>query len=137
MVAQDKEFWRWKEEQWVDSDKSWKDSEAITLGIDVGSVSSEAVVCLDGEVFAYNTIRTGSSSPESAEKVTLVPDTKLLLSSRTRAVRVTVSKPSEFICGLLTRRRISLAAVPVSCTVTEVLCDRVGAAAEVVAPSCA
>ncbi len=67
MTEANREFWRWKEESWVDPDKRWKDAEVITLGIDVGSVSSEAVVCLDGELYAFNTVRTASSSLESAE----------------------------------------------------------------------
>ncbi len=62
-----KEFWRWQEESWVDPDQSWKDAQVITQGIDVGSVSSESVICLDGELYAYNTVRTGANSPESAQ----------------------------------------------------------------------
>jgi len=36
----------------------------ITCGIDVGSLSAEAVLCVDGEIATYSIIRT---SPESAE----------------------------------------------------------------------
>ncbi len=61
-----REFWRWSETSWVDPDKDWRRAEIVTMGVDVGSVSSEAVVCLDGELYAYNTIRTGASSPDSA-----------------------------------------------------------------------
>ncbi|MHB8765391.1 MAG: benzoyl-CoA reductase, bzd-type, subunit Q [Deferrisomatales bacterium] len=64
-----KEYWRWKEESWVDPDRSWRDAKVITQGIDVGSVSSEAVLCLDGELYAYNTVRTGANSHESAQAV--------------------------------------------------------------------
>ncbi len=60
------EYWRWTESSHVDSDRDWRDARVITLGIDVGSVSTEAVVCLDGELYAYNTIRTGANSPDSA-----------------------------------------------------------------------
>ncbi len=62
-----REFWRWREECWVDPGRNWKDAQVITQGIDVGSVSSEAVICLDGELYASNTVRTGANSPESAE----------------------------------------------------------------------
>ncbi len=68
MSEEQKEYWRWKEEAWIDPNKSWKGARVITMGIDVGSVSSEAVICLDGELYAYNTTRTGANSPESAEK---------------------------------------------------------------------
>ncbi|GAB4287343.1 MAG: acyl-CoA dehydratase activase [Deferrisomatales bacterium] len=67
MSEQRREYWRWAETAWAAPNRSWKDARVITLGIDVGSVSSEAVICLDGELYAYNTVRTGSNSVESAE----------------------------------------------------------------------
>jgi bzd-type benzoyl-CoA reductase Q subunit len=60
------EFWRWDETNWVDAEVSWRDAEFITLGIDVGSVSSQAVIMADGAMFAYGNMRTGSNSPDSA-----------------------------------------------------------------------
>ncbi|TAL18506.1 benzoyl-CoA reductase, bzd-type, subunit Q [bacterium] len=66
MTADGKEFWRWSEGRWHDATLDWRAAKSITAGIDVGSVSSEAVLCLDGRLFAWNTIRTGSSSPEAA-----------------------------------------------------------------------
>lgn len=67
MAEATRDYWRWQEASWVDPHKSWKDARVITLGLDVGSVSSEAVLCLDGELYAYNTVRTGGNSPESAQ----------------------------------------------------------------------
>ena len=61
-----KEFWRWEETNWVNPDIKWQDGEFITLGIDVGSVSSQAVIMVDGEFYAYGNMRTGSDSPNSA-----------------------------------------------------------------------
>jgi benzoyl-CoA reductase subunit A len=40
----------------------------ITAGVDVGSVGSKAAIMIDGEVYAYGIMRTGSNSPESATK---------------------------------------------------------------------
>lgn len=60
-----KEFWRWEEPSWVAEGVDWR-GKTVTLGIDVGSVSSEAVACVDGQLYAFNTIRTGADSPESA-----------------------------------------------------------------------
>ena len=40
----------------------------ITAGVDVGSVGSKAAIMIDGEVYAYGVMRTGSNSPESATK---------------------------------------------------------------------
>ena len=60
------EFWRWNESSWKDPDIAWKDAKYITVGIDVGSVSSQSVVMTDGKVFAYGNMRTGSDSPNSA-----------------------------------------------------------------------
>ncbi|MFH1434858.1 MAG: benzoyl-CoA reductase, bzd-type, subunit Q [Pseudomonadota bacterium] len=60
------EFWRWKEDSWKSPEIRWEEAGIITVGIDVGSVSSQAVVMTDGQVFAYANMRTGSDSPESA-----------------------------------------------------------------------
>lgn len=60
------EFWRWTESRWTAPDKDWKSAKTITAGVDVGSVSSQAVILADGELYAYSNMRTGSSSPDSA-----------------------------------------------------------------------
>jgi bzd-type benzoyl-CoA reductase Q subunit len=62
------EYWRWKEYRWHDKDKNWRDGNLITAGVDVGSVSSQAVIMIDGELYAFSNMRTGSDSPESAQK---------------------------------------------------------------------
>ncbi|HMK34608.1 MAG TPA: benzoyl-CoA reductase, bzd-type, subunit Q [Desulfomonilaceae bacterium] len=64
-----REFWRWEETNWVNPDIKWQDAKIITLGIDVGSVSSQAVIMADGRFFAYGNMRTGSDSPNSARNV--------------------------------------------------------------------
>ncbi len=66
MADNNKEFWRWTEYAWRDENKDWREAEIITAGIDVGSVSSQAVIAVDGEIYAYSNMRTGSDSPESA-----------------------------------------------------------------------
>ncbi len=60
------EFWRWTESNWRNPDINWKESKYITVGIDVGSVSSQACIMADKEIFAYGNMRTGSDSPYSA-----------------------------------------------------------------------
>jgi len=60
------EFWRWTESNWKNPDLAWNDARFITVGIDVGSVSSQAVIMADGQILAYNNMRTGSDSPNSA-----------------------------------------------------------------------
>jgi len=60
------EFWRWTESNWKAPDINPADAKIITAGIDVGSVSSQAVLVADGKIFAYANMRTGSDSPESA-----------------------------------------------------------------------
>ena len=62
-----KEFWRWQENTWFDESKDWRQAKIITCGIDVGSVSSQAVIVADGELFGYNSMRTGNNSPDSAK----------------------------------------------------------------------
>ncbi len=63
---QKQEFWRWTESNWKNPDIDWNDARYITVGIDVGSVSSQAVIMADGQVFAYGNMRTSSDSPNSA-----------------------------------------------------------------------
>ncbi|MBI5570548.1 MAG: benzoyl-CoA reductase, bzd-type, subunit Q [Desulfomonile tiedjei] len=63
---QKREFWRWLESNWVNPDINWRNAQYVTVGIDVGSVSSQAVVMADGQIFAYGNMRTGSDSPNSA-----------------------------------------------------------------------
>ncbi len=66
--AKDK-FCTWPEMNWRDPDIQWKQAKFITAGIDVGSVSSQAVIVVDGQVFAYGNMRTGASSQDSARRV--------------------------------------------------------------------
>ncbi len=65
-VPAKKDFWRWQENVWVDDSKDWKSAKIITCGIDVGSVSSQAVLVVDGELYGFNSMRTGNNSPDSA-----------------------------------------------------------------------
>jgi len=46
--------------------KKVKKGKIITCGIDVGSVSSQGVIMVDGELYCYGNMRTVSSSPDSA-----------------------------------------------------------------------
>ncbi len=68
VTVQESEYWRWPEKIWVDESKNWQDAEVISCGIDLGSVSTQAVIMADGELYAYANIRTGTSSTASAEK---------------------------------------------------------------------
>jgi bzd-type benzoyl-CoA reductase Q subunit len=62
------EYWRWTESRWTNPDLDWKDADIITAGIDVGSVSTQAVVMVDGKLYCYSNMRTGSDSPDSANR---------------------------------------------------------------------
>lgn len=61
-----KEFWRWPETRWTNPDINAKQGQLITAGVDVGSVSTQVVVMVDGELYAFSSMRTGSDSPLSA-----------------------------------------------------------------------
>ena len=65
----DTEYWRWQEYHRILPGKSWKNKELITAGVDVGSVGSKAAIMIDGEVYSWGIMRTGSNSPDSAKKV--------------------------------------------------------------------
>ncbi len=66
-AGEKKEYWRWQENCWIDESKDWRAAKIITAGIDVGSVSSQAVLCVDGELYGFNSMRTGNNSPDSAK----------------------------------------------------------------------
>jgi len=65
-MEEKKEYWRWKEYNWKDENIDWKNAAIISAGVDVGSVSSQAVILADGQLYAYSNMRTGSNSPDSA-----------------------------------------------------------------------
>jgi bzd-type benzoyl-CoA reductase Q subunit len=60
------EYWRWPESRWTAEDVDWRSGDIISAGVDVGSVSSQAAIMVDGKLFAYSNMRTGSNSPDSA-----------------------------------------------------------------------
>ena len=60
------EYWRWTESRWTHPDLRPQDGEVVSAGVDVGSVSTQAAVMVDGELYCYANMRTGSDSPESA-----------------------------------------------------------------------
>ena len=68
MAEQKKDFWRWPEQRWTASDIDWREGKIVTAGVDVGSVSTQAVIMVDGKLYAYGNMRTGSNSPDSANK---------------------------------------------------------------------
>ncbi len=61
-------FGNWKEYNWKAPGKDWQEARSLTAGVDVGSVSSQAVILADGELLAYSSVRTGSVSRDSARK---------------------------------------------------------------------
>jgi len=62
----EKEYWRWTESRYTNPDLNWEDGDIISAGVDVGSVSTQAVIMVDGEIYCYANMRTGSNSPDSA-----------------------------------------------------------------------
>jgi len=62
------EFWRWKEYRRHDETMDWKNADIISAGVDIGSVSSQAAIMLDGKLYAFSNQRTGFDSPESARQ---------------------------------------------------------------------
>ena len=62
------EYWRWDESTWINPDITRTESDIITAGIDIGSVSTQAVITLNQKLYCYSNTRTGSSSPDSAAK---------------------------------------------------------------------
>lgn len=69
MEMRKQEHWRWAESNWKNADTDWRHAEYIAVGIDVGSVSSQAVIMADDRIFAYGNMRSGSNSTDSARHV--------------------------------------------------------------------
>jgi len=67
--AREPEFWRWTESNWKNPELDWRGAKFVTAGIDVGSVSSQAVIVADGLILGYGSMRTGADSPNSARRV--------------------------------------------------------------------
>jgi bzd-type benzoyl-CoA reductase Q subunit len=65
-MAAPTEYWRWSEKSWQAPDLDWRTAAAVTVGVDVGSVSSQAVLLADGKLLSFCSTRTGSSSPDSS-----------------------------------------------------------------------
>ncbi|UCG83355.1 MAG: benzoyl-CoA reductase, bzd-type, subunit Q, partial [Dehalococcoidia bacterium] len=61
------EYFRWTEYTWKDPEIDWHKADTLVAGIDVGSVSSQAVVLADDRIYCYCNTRTGSNSPDSAQ----------------------------------------------------------------------
>ncbi len=47
----------------------WRKARILSCGVDVGSVSSQAVIMADNEIYCYGNMRTGSGSRDSAVNV--------------------------------------------------------------------
>ena len=62
------QYWRWLEYKKVRPNMDPKKANIITAGVDVGSVGSKAVIMLDGKIYAWSVMRTGSNSSDSAKK---------------------------------------------------------------------
>jgi bzd-type benzoyl-CoA reductase Q subunit len=63
------EYWRWPESTWKSPDIDPKKAHTIVAGVDVGVISTQAVVMCDGELLSFANIRTGPhGSNDSATK---------------------------------------------------------------------
>jgi bzd-type benzoyl-CoA reductase Q subunit len=53
---------------WRDARIDWRTGEIVSAGVDVGSVSAQAVVLVDGTLFAYANTRSGTDRPDRAHR---------------------------------------------------------------------
>ena len=63
------EYWKWPESSWQSRDIDWRKARKVAAGVDIGSVSSQAAVMADGQLFAYANMRTLPDIRESAVTV--------------------------------------------------------------------
>ncbi len=111
-IEKTQEYWRWTESNWKNPEINWQDAKIITAGIDVGSVSSQAVILTDGQIYAYSNMRTGSDSPESARNAlnyalegTDVPEEKIQYCIGTGYGRVNVPMADRSITEIACHAR--------------------------------
>lgn len=83
MAEERKDFWKWPESKGIATHINWREGKVISAGVDVGSVSTQAVILVDGKLYAYSNMRTGSNSPDSAQKAMgwALEDTGMALST--------------------------------------------------------
>jgi bzd-type benzoyl-CoA reductase Q subunit len=62
-------YWRWDERSWRDDSIDPRAADTLTGGVDVGSVSTQAVILAGERLYAFASMRTGASSPDSASNV--------------------------------------------------------------------
>ncbi len=63
------EYWQWPESRWTAGTVDWRQAERIYAGIDIGAVSSQAVVMCDDQLYCYANLRTLPDSRQSAIRV--------------------------------------------------------------------
>ena len=59
--------WEWPTSVWI-GDHAGGDHDVLSLGIDIGSTSTQVVLMGDKEVIAYSSVRTGSQTSRSERK---------------------------------------------------------------------
>ena len=64
MLEKKPEYWRWEESRWTNPEISNpKSGEIITAGVDIGSTSTQAVILVDGELYAYSNMPPINATP--------------------------------------------------------------------------
>jgi predicted CoA-substrate-specific enzyme activase len=53
MKSMTQEYWKWSESRWTSNHVHWRKAKTITAGLDIGAVSSQAVVLCDDELYCY------------------------------------------------------------------------------------
>ncbi|MDR3364009.1 MAG: benzoyl-CoA reductase, bzd-type, subunit Q [Clostridiales Family XIII bacterium] len=64
--AEKSDCWRWEESRYTNPGISDWRGRTVTAGVDIGSTSTQAVIMIGGELYAYASMRTGANSPDSA-----------------------------------------------------------------------
>ena len=97
----------------VNTQMDWTKAKAIAAGVDVGAVNSKAVILLDGQVYAFSHVTTGTPGQSAAKAI----ETAL---SKTGLKREKINYTVATGCG---RTQVSFA----QNAVTEVACGAAGA----------
>ena len=63
------DHWRWTESKWKNPEIDWKTAKYITVGIDVGSITTKAAVVKDGVLISDRVMLTGYNAQDVGTKV--------------------------------------------------------------------
>lgn len=109
-----KKYGNWKESEWFSAEVNLAEKKKITVGIDVGTVSTEAVAMMDEKIIGYSIIHSAMDYAEAPKKV---------LESLMKGLNLQQKDIDDIVCTGFGHKNVPLA----SKYVDEITCHAKGA----------